>query len=98
MRPSISGRPPASTSPHCDPSRDGRSRSPIPTTSSSGSSPRTPPSGGNRQKVFVSHLLGRLYVGLEEVGDGVWSVFFGPVHLGWLDERDYRIMDVTGKK
>ncbi len=50
------------------------------------------------QKVFVSHLLGRLYVGLEEVGDGVWSVFFGPVHLGWLDERDYRIMDVTGKK
>ena len=52
----------------------------------------------NGQKVFVSHLLGRLYVGLEEVGDGVWSVFFGPVHLGWLDERDYRIMDVTGRK
>ncbi len=50
------------------------------------------------QKVFVSHILGRLYIGLEEVGDGVWSVFFGPVHLGWLDERDYRIMDVTGRK
>ena len=48
--------------------------------------------------VFVSHLLGRLYVGLEEVGDGIWSVFFGPVHLGWLDERDYRIMDVKGRK
>jgi putative transposase len=50
------------------------------------------------QKVFVSHLLGRLEVGLEEVGDGLWSVFFGPMHLGWLDERDYRIMDVTGRK
>ena len=50
------------------------------------------------QKVFVSHLLGRHYVGLEEVGDGLWSVFFGPVHLGWLDESDYRIMDVKGRK
>jgi putative transposase len=49
-------------------------------------------------KVFVSHLLGREEVGLEEVGDGVWSVFFGPVHLGWLDESDYRIMDVQGRK
>lgn len=48
-------------------------------------------------KVFVSHLLGREEVGLEEVGDGVWSVFFGPVHLGWLDEHDYRIMDVQGR-
>ncbi|HUE77865.1 MAG TPA: hypothetical protein VMM83_07990 [Longimicrobiales bacterium] len=25
-------------------------------------------------------------------------VFFGSVHLGWLDERDFRIMDVTGRK
>jgi putative transposase len=48
-------------------------------------------------KVFVSHLLGREEVGLEEVGDGVWAVFFGPVHLGWLDESDYRIMDVQGR-
>jgi len=30
----------------------------------------------------------------EQVGDGVYSVYFGPVHLGWLDERDFRIMDV----
>lgn len=50
------------------------------------------------EKVFVSHLLGRLEVGLEEVGDGVWSVFFGPIHLGWLDEADYRIMDVQGRR
>ena len=37
-------------------------------------------------------------VGLEQIADGVWSVFFGPIHLGWLDERDFRIMDVQGKK
>lgn len=47
--------------------------------------------------VCVSHLLGRRDVGLEEIGDGVWAVYFGPVHLGWLDERDFRIMDVTGR-
>jgi hypothetical protein len=49
------------------------------------------------RKVFVSHLLGREDVGLEEVGDGAWSVFFGGVHLGWLDESDFRIMDVQGR-
>ena len=50
------------------------------------------------RKVFVSYLLQRYEVGLEQIGDGLWSVFFGPVHLGWLDEADYRIMDVQGKK
>jgi transposase InsO family protein len=46
------------------------------------------------RKVFVSSLLKGHLVALEEIGDGVWSVYFGPVHLGWLDEADYRIMDV----
>ena len=46
------------------------------------------------RKVFVSSLLKRHVVGLEQVGDGVWSVYFGPAQLGWLDEVDYRIMDV----
>lgn len=50
------------------------------------------------RKVFVSFLLHGYDVGLEQINDGVWSVFFGPVHLGWLDEADYRIMDVQGKK
>ena len=49
------------------------------------------------RKVFVSSLLKRHFVGLEQVGDGVWSVYFGPVHLGWLDEADYRIMDVKDR-
>lgn len=46
------------------------------------------------RKVFVSTLLKRRLVGLEQVADGVWSVYFGPLHLGWLDEADFRIMDV----
>lgn len=52
----------------------------------------------NNRKVFGSHLLGRKLVGLEQVADRVWSVDFGPVHLGWLDEADYRIMDVRGTR
>jgi len=51
----------------------------------------------NGRKVFVSSLLKKRSVALEQVGDGVWSVFFGPVHLGWLDESDYRIMDVKDR-
>lgn len=46
------------------------------------------------RKVFASSLLKGHVVGLEQVGDGVYSVYFGPVQLGWLDEVDYRIMDV----
>lgn len=34
------------------------------------------------RKVFVSNLLKKHHVGLEQVGDGVWSVYFGSVHLG----------------
>jgi putative transposase len=52
----------------------------------------------NSRKVFVSFLLHGHDVGLEQINDGVWSVFFGPVHLGWLDEADFRIMDVEGQK
>ena len=30
-------------------------------------------------------------IGMEEVNDGIWSVRFGPVLLGRMDERDRRI-------
>jgi putative transposase len=40
--------------------------------------------------VNVSHVLAEEYIGLDEVADGVWSVYFGPLLLGRLDERDYR--------
>lgn len=46
------------------------------------------------RKVFVSSLLKHDSVALEQISEEVWSVFYGPVHLGWLDEADYRIMDV----
>lgn len=48
--------------------------------------------------VFVSSVLKGRRIGLEEVGDGLWAVFYGPHPLGWLDENDYRIMDVRGSR
>ena len=42
----------------------------------------------------MSTVLRFDYVGLEEISDRVWAVYYGPVFLGWLDEDDYRIMDV----
>jgi putative transposase len=47
--------------------------------------------------VKVSHILATLPVGLEPLASGTWNLFFGPVHLGWLDERDYRIHDRRGR-
>lgn len=46
------------------------------------------------RRVFVSSLLTYHTVGLEQIADQVWPVYFGPLHLGWLDEADYRIIDV----
>jgi hypothetical protein len=37
--------------------------------------------------VNVSHILATLPVGLEPLAGGTWNLFFGPVHLGWLDEQ-----------
>lgn len=37
------------------------------------------------------------YVGLEEVDDGIWDVYFGPVHLGRLLARFMRIEDAFGR-
>jgi hypothetical protein len=37
------------------------------------------------------------YVGLEEIDDGVWKVFFGPLKLGRLLERHRRIEDADGR-
>lgn len=57
--------------------------------------------GGIRWKcswVNVSTVLEEEYVGLEEVDDGRWDVYFGPVHLGRLDETDFRIEDSLGRK
>jgi putative transposase len=57
--------------------------------------------GGIRWKsrwVNVSQTLITQYVGLEEIDNGIWSVNFGPIELGRLDERDFRIEDILGRK
>ena len=47
----------------------------------------------NSQWVNVSHLLAELEVGFEEIDDGLWDVYFGPVWLGRFHEAVGRIVD-----
>jgi putative transposase len=47
--------------------------------------------------VNVSITCAGEYVGLEEVDDGVWDVYFGPLRLGRLLEREMRIEDAYGR-
>ena len=47
--------------------------------------------------VNVSITCSGEYVGLEEVDDGIWDVYFGPLKLGRLLEREMRIEDAHGK-
>jgi hypothetical protein len=47
--------------------------------------------------VCVTHTLAGEYVGLEEVGDGLWDVYFGSCKLGRMDERRLRIEDHEGR-
>jgi transposase InsO family protein len=51
----------------------------------------------NRQWVNVSVTCAGEYVGLEEIDDGVWNVYFGPLRLGRLLERHMRIEDAYGR-
>lgn len=41
-------------------------------------------------QVYISHLLGGERVGIEEVDDGIWDIYFGPVRLGSYDLRDQK--------
>jgi putative transposase len=51
----------------------------------------------NRRWVNVSTVCVGEYVGLEEIGDGIWTVYFGPIKLGQLFERHMRIEDQYGR-
>jgi putative transposase len=51
----------------------------------------------NSQWVNVSITCAGDYVGLEEIDDGVWNVYFGPLKLGRLLERHMRIEDAYGR-
>lgn len=41
--------------------------------------------------LFIANALKQHSIGLEEVDDGIWSIYFGSVLLARLDERDYII-------
>jgi transposase InsO family protein len=56
--------------------------------------------GGFRWKsqwVSLSSVLEGENIGLEEIDDGVWNVYFGPMKLGRLLERHMRIEDDLGR-
>ena len=50
----------------------------------------------NRSWIKISSTLREEYVGCEEVDDGVWNVWFGPLLLGRFDERELKIYGVHG--
>ena len=47
--------------------------------------------------VNVSTVCAGDYVGLEEIDDGVWNVYFGPLKLGRFLECHRRIEDAYGR-
>ena len=51
----------------------------------------------NHVRVPVSHILGGEYIGLEEIDDSIWEVYYGPVWLGRFDERIMLIKDHRGR-
>ena len=51
----------------------------------------------SRHWVNVSQALQGEQVGLEQVHDGLWDVYFGVKKLGRLDERQMRIEDELGR-
>ena len=38
--------------------------------------------------LFLANALDNYYVGLEEIDDGIWSIYFGTVLLARFDERN----------
>jgi putative transposase len=49
------------------------------------------------QRVNVSHVCIGASVGLEEIDNGIWDVYFGPLKLGRLLERYLRSEDAYGR-
>lgn len=43
--------------------------------------------------LFIANALRYYHIGLEEVDDGIWSIYFGSILLARLDERDYIIRE-----
>ncbi|MDM3872687.1 IS481 family transposase [Porticoccus sp. W117] len=45
----------------------------------------------NNGQLYVSHILQGDWVGMEEVDDGVWDLYYGPVRLGGFDVRQCKV-------
>jgi putative transposase len=43
--------------------------------------------------LFIANALKQHHIGLEEVDDGIWSIFFGVVLLGKINEKEMRIYE-----
>ena len=50
------------------------------------------------RRVPLSHLLEGQYIGLEEVDDGIWDVYYSTVRLGQMDERLLSVEDALGRR
>lgn len=51
----------------------------------------------HKQWVNVSQTLGEEVVGLTEIEDGEWDLYFGPLRLGRLHERTMQVEDGLGR-
>jgi transposase InsO family protein len=51
----------------------------------------------NHHWVNVSIVCVGEYVGFEEIDDGIWNVYFGPLKLGRFNERHMKIEDELGR-
>jgi hypothetical protein len=52
----------------------------------------------NRAWVTVSTVCVGESVGFEEIDDGLWNVYFGPLKLGRFNERHMSIEDEFGRR
>lgn len=51
----------------------------------------------HKEWINVSSVCAGEYVGFEEIDDGIWNVYFGPLKLGRFNERIMRIEDELGR-
>jgi transposase InsO family protein len=51
----------------------------------------------NHRWVNVSQTCKGQYVGMEEIEEGLWNVYFGPIKLGRFHEQSMRIEDEYGR-
>ena len=52
---------------------------------------------GNKKWITVSTTLKERHIGLEQIAEGKWRVYYRNVLLGYLDEKEMRILDNEGR-